>query len=90
MRTQFWIYARTSIIALLMISTVAIQAQSVAINSDGTAPDGSAILDISSSNKGLLIPRMSTTGRTGITSPATGLMVYDTDKGTFWCWAGSS
>src|SRR5690606_25558596 len=59
-------------------------AQSVSINSDGAAPDNSAMLDIQSTNKGLLIPRMSTAERLGITSPATGLLVYDTDTGCFW------
>jgi hypothetical protein len=42
-------------------------------------PDGSSILDLTSTTKGLLIPRMTTTERTGITTPATGLLVYDTD-----------
>jgi hypothetical protein len=42
-----------------------------------TSPDGSSMLDVSSTTKGLLIPRMSTTER-GRISPATdGLMVYD-------------
>jgi trimeric autotransporter adhesin len=49
--------------------------QSVGI---GTAtPDNSSALDISNPAKGLLIPRMTSTGRTAIPSPAKGLMVYD-------------
>lgn len=48
----------------------------------GTAtPNASAILDISSSNKGILIPRVTLTGindGTTISSPATGLIVYNT------------
>ncbi|MFN3848006.1 MAG: hypothetical protein ACK4NY_01195 [Spirosomataceae bacterium] len=44
-----------------------------------TTPDNSAILDISSTSKGLLIPRMSLAQRNEIQSPATGLMVYQTD-----------
>jgi hypothetical protein len=51
-------------------------AQSVGI---GTAtPNASAQLDISSSARGLLIPRMATAGISGISGPAKGLMVYDT------------
>ncbi|MCI5054859.1 MAG: hypothetical protein MRY83_02055 [Flavobacteriales bacterium] len=53
--------------------------QTVGINSDGSAPDGSAILDIKSTDKGLLIPRMTRAQRVLIGSPANGLMVYQTD-----------
>jgi len=74
----------------MLIFVNAIQSQNVAINTDGSAPDSSAILDINSTTKGLLIPRMSTSERTAIPSPAVGLMVYDMDRNTFWCWAGSS
>ena len=44
-----------------------------------TQPDASAVLDISSTTKGLLIPRMTIAQRTAIGSPATGLQVYQTD-----------
>ncbi len=54
-----------------------LHAQSVGIGT--TSPNNSAILDISSINKGLLIPRMNTSQRTLIASPVAGLMVYDTD-----------
>jgi len=40
-------------------------------------PDPSSILDVVSTNKGVLIPRMSTTERNAIVSPAEGLLVYD-------------
>ncbi|PSK91262.1 beta strand repeat-containing protein [Taibaiella chishuiensis] len=45
------------------------------------APDGSAMLEVTSgtgNNKGLLLPRMTTTQRNAITSPANGLMIYNT------------
>jgi len=48
----------------------------VGINNDGSSPDASAMLDIKSSDKGLLIPRMQKTDREAISSPATGLIVY--------------
>ena len=51
----------------------------VAITGDGSDPDASAMLDIKSTTKGVLLPRMTSTQRTSITSPATGLLVYDTD-----------
>ncbi|MEM1322303.1 MAG: tail fiber domain-containing protein [Bacteroidota bacterium] len=56
----------------------------VAINTTGGAPDTSAMLDVSSSDKGILIPRMDSTSRTAILQPADGLMVYDTTTTTFW------
>jgi hypothetical protein len=46
------------------------------------SPDASAALDITSTNKGLLIPRLTTAQRKAIVNPATGLMVFDTDKNT--------
>ncbi|MBK8701219.1 MAG: hypothetical protein IPN29_17445 [Saprospiraceae bacterium] len=51
--------------------------QDVGIN---TVPDASAILDIVSNNKGLLIPRMSRADRDLIASPANALLIYQTDE----------
>ncbi len=61
----------------------------VAINSDGSAPEPSAMLDIKSTSKGLLIPRMTATERDNITSPATGLLVFVTDDNAFWYYDGT-
>jgi hypothetical protein len=55
--------------------------QGVAINNDNTAPDASAMLDLKSTDKGLLLPRMTQAQRNAITNPATGLMIYQTDGG---------
>ena len=44
-----------------------------------TVPDSSAKLEIASTGKGLLIPRMTSTQRGLITTPANGLLVYQTD-----------
>src|SRR5258708_6656788 len=47
----------------------------------GTAtPDVSAILDMTSSSKGLLIPRMSSSAIGSISNPAKGLLVFDSTK----------
>ena len=59
-----------TILAALLISASAF-AQNIAINSDGTAPDASAILDVKSTSKGFLAPRMTAAQRIGINSPAT-------------------
>jgi len=54
--------------------------QGVAINSNNANADNSAMLDISSINKGVLIPRMTVTDRNAIASPATGLLIYQTNS----------
>ena len=62
-------------------------AQSISINNDGSAPDPTAILDVKSGNKGLLVPRMDSIARKGIASPAKGLMVFDTTYNSFYYYA---
>ncbi len=56
-------------------------AQGVAINSDNSAPDPSAMLDVKSTTKGLLPPKMTQAQRNAIVSPATGLTIFQTDAG---------
>jgi hypothetical protein len=67
-----------------------VNAQNIAItDDDGYTADGSAMLDIKSEDKGLLVPRLSTTQRSAIATPATGLLVYDTDENAFFYYAGA-
>lgn len=47
-------------------------------------PNASAALDVTSTNKGMLVPRLTTAQRTAITSPATGLLVFDATTESFW------
>jgi len=54
----------------------------IGINADGSAPAGSAVLDVSSTTKGFLPPRMTYAQKMAIASPIAGLMVYCTDCGT--------
>lgn len=56
----------------------------VAITTDGTPPDGSAMLDVKSADKGLLLPRMTRADIQAITTPANGLIVYNTDDNHFY------
>src|SRR5258707_919368 len=54
--------------------------QAPAIFYDGVSdpdPDPSAIVDLNTITKGLLLPRLTTTQRTGVSSPADGLILYD-------------
>jgi microcystin-dependent protein len=63
--------------------------QSVAINNTGAVANSSAILDVSSTSKGMLLPRMTTAQRTAILNKADGLLVYDTNTNSFWFYQSS-
>jgi lysophospholipase L1-like esterase len=52
----------------------------VSIGNGATAANSKAILDIASTTQGILLPRMTKTQRDAISSPPTGLMVYQTDN----------
>src|SRR6202008_5176342 len=51
-----------------------------------TTPDASAVLDVTSTSKGMLVPRMTTAQRTAIAAPTNGLLVYDTNFDCFFYW----
>ena len=69
------------IVAFVLTSALSIPAFSqIAINTDGSQPNGSAMLDVSSTTKGFLAPRMGLASRNAISSPATGLLIYQTDN----------
>lgn len=75
----------------LFLSAKMVKAQSVAINTDGSTANASAILDVKSTQKGVLIPRMSRTERNAIVSPATGLLIFQSspDSVGFYYYDGS-
>lgn len=68
----------TAILSLLLLSLIAVS-QDILINDDGGVPDASAALEIRSTDKGVLVPRMLATERLGISAPAQGLLVFQTD-----------
>jgi trimeric autotransporter adhesin len=82
---------------LCIIAFVYAQSQNVAINNDGTTPHASAMLDIKSPDKGLLIPRInlvSDSDITTISSPRLSLLIYNTsntlpDGEGFYFWNGN-
>ena len=75
---------------LIIVFTIQSIAQSVAINTDASLPNASAILDIKSITKGLLIPRMTTVQRTAIAAPAKGLIVFDITTNGLWFHNGTA
>lgn len=66
---------------LSLLCSISISAQ---VGIGTTSPDSSAILDITSTSGGLLLPRMDVSERNAIASPATGLLIYLID-GTTQC-----
>ncbi len=67
----------TYLISAILLYSTTLFAQ-VGINTNNSAPDNSAMLDVKSTNKGFLPPRMSTTQINAIPAPAEGLEVYNT------------
>jgi hypothetical protein len=69
----------------------------VSFNTDGSAADGSAMVDVKSTNKGLLIPRVALTATSSaspVTTPAASLLVYNTAATSdvtpgYYYWSGS-
>lgn len=71
------------LVFLITIGTTTLSfAQNVAINATGSLPDNSAILDLNSTTKGFLPPRMTLAQRNLINLPANGIIIYQTDDVT--------
>jgi hypothetical protein len=79
-------FLQKTAIAALLFSGITLSAQNVGINATGAAPDAGALLDVSSTTKGLLIPRVSIANLTLIApivgSATTSMLVYNTNAGT--------
>ena len=79
--------------AMLSVKSNA-QVTGIAINDNNASANTSAMLDINvntaSAKKGILIPRVTTTQRDAISSPATSLLVYNTTNTRFEYYTGSS
>lgn len=89
----FKAFAFTLITALSLGNLIS---QNVGINATGAAPDGGAMLDIASTNKGLLIPRVNIANLATIApivgSATTSMLVYNTNGTTgqgFYYWDGA-
>lgn len=76
------------IISVLMIFISYVTFAQIGIGT--TSPDASAVLDMTSTSQGVLIPRMTTTQREAIATPVIGLQVYDTDTMSVWSYNGTA
>jgi len=70
---------KNTLSVLLLLVTVATSAQvKISAPDANPQPDASAMLEVESATKGMLLPRMDATERNAITSPAAGLVIYNT------------
>ena len=79
-----------NLLLLFMLTIGIISHAQVAISTDASAPDNSAMLDVKSTNRGMLAPRMTTAQRTAIATPASGLLVFDNTTQSFWFYSAGS
>jgi hypothetical protein len=83
MKTKLNFSAKVLLLALLTFNFYLLPftcSAQIAVNSTGANPDGSAGLDVSFTDKGVLIPRLTLAQRGAIASPATSLLIYQTDN----------
>jgi len=80
-------------VAIWVFVASSVFGQSVGIGNTTFTPDAQSILDIQSTTKGVLLPRVTSLDRTTVISPTPGsdlgLMVYDTDTDSYWYWDGA-
>ncbi len=79
---------RNYLVLVTLLITANISYAQVGIGT--SSPAGSSQLDVSSTTKGLLPPRMTTSQRDAISSPATGLQIYNTDNRAIETYTGTS
>ena len=72
---------------ILVLFTYTINAQ---VGVGTLSPDSSAMLDVSSKTKGLLTPRLTTSERDNVATPALGLLIFNTDDKCFQYYDGSA
>lgn len=81
-----WRTANSGGAALMRLDT----GGSLSIGNSSTAAASSSILDLTSTSKGFLPPRMTTAQKNAITSPATGLVIFDTTLNKLCVYTGSA
>jgi len=76
------------LLTTILMNLLHLSAQNVGIGT--TAPNSSAKLDVQSNNSGILLPRLTSVERKAISNPARGLLLFDTDYGTFFFYDGTN
>lgn len=69
-----------AVLAIIFTHCYKLSAQGLAISSTNIRADTSAILDVSSTNQGVLVPRMTIAQRNAIVTPARGLLIFQNDS----------
>lgn len=80
----------TAVVAMSLLGNNKACAQGMAVNTTGSSAAASSMLDVTSTTKGVLIPRLTTVQMNAISSPATGLMIYNTTANSFYYYNGSA
>src|SRR6478672_5124624 len=88
---KFTILHRRGLLPVFLFAATCSFSQSgVAINTSGASANSSAMLDVSSTTAGVLVPRMTSAQKNTISSPAIGLLVFQTDAPAgFYYYTGS-
>ena len=73
---------------ILGITLVSFSTSFAQVGIGTTSPNNAAELDINSTTKGVLFPRMTNAQMTAITSPASGLQIYNTDANCMYFYNG--
>jgi hypothetical protein len=82
--------AITLLVFLSLVISPNLFAQNVSVNADGSLADTSAMLDVSSTTKGFLLPRMTTTQQNAIILPSNGLTIFNTTLNSIMINTGTS
>src|SRR5690554_3367876 len=97
MKRNFFISSAFVLSLAMILPTDSVNAQNIGINATGAAPDGGAMLDVSATNKGVLLPRVNIANLSTIApvtgSSTVGMLVYNTNTTTgvgYYYWDGSN
>ncbi len=85
-------FLNTILACLAIALAFSLPAQNVGINDDNSTPDANAMLDVKSTTKGALFPRMTTAQRNtlGALNPTEGMLVFDTDIEAYFYFTNSA
>jgi hypothetical protein len=81
---------KISFTAMMLLLSSSLMFSQVSVTTDGSAPDNSAMLDVKSTSRGFLPPRMTQAQIGAIVSPADGLIVYCTTNGKYYAYVSGA